>query len=199
MIEQAARRGHQDIDLAAQLRDLRIDVHAAEHAGRLVRQVLAVVAHAFMDLRGQFAGGCEHQHSDRMPTVGQFAHGLGFEVLQDRQREAGGLAGAGLRGGQQIAALQHDRNGLQLDGGGFGVAALVDSADEGLAEPEICKGHVASVGGSASTGRMTAAGRTQSGRQRLDTRSGGTSQADDEGRRRVEGWAECAAARKEGA
>jgi hypothetical protein len=41
---------------------------------------------------------------------------------------------------------------------------------------------------------MTAAGRTQSGRRRLDTRSGGTSQADDEGRRTVEGWAECAAA-----
>jgi hypothetical protein len=45
---------------------------------------------------------------------------------------------------------------------------------------------------------MRSAARTLSGRRLPDIRSGGTSQADDEGRGRVEGGAECAAAKAEG-
>jgi len=52
------------------------------------------------------------------------------EQLQDRQREAGGLAGAGLRGGEQVAAGEDDGNGLRLDGRGRGVALLRDSAQQ---------------------------------------------------------------------
>jgi hypothetical protein len=50
--------------------------------------------------------------------------------LQDRQHEAGGLAGAGLRGAEQVAACQNDGDGLRLDGGGNGVALLGDSAEQ---------------------------------------------------------------------
>jgi hypothetical protein len=50
--------------------------------------------------------------------------------LQHRQREAGGLAGAGLRGAEQIAAREHDRNRLRLDGGGLGIALLGDCAEQ---------------------------------------------------------------------
>jgi hypothetical protein len=47
---------------------------------------------------------------------------FGRKALQQRQREAGGLAGAGLRGAQQIAPCEYDRDGLRLDGSGGGVA-----------------------------------------------------------------------------
>ena len=50
--------------------------------------------------------------------------------MQQRQGKAGGLAGAGLRGAEKIAASQDDGYGLQLDGGGFGVALLGNSAEQ---------------------------------------------------------------------
>jgi hypothetical protein len=50
--------------------------------------------------------------------------------LQHRQSEAGGLAGAGLRGAEQIPALQNDGDGLRLDGGGLGIALLGDCAEQ---------------------------------------------------------------------
>jgi hypothetical protein len=46
------------------------------------------------------------------------------ESLQQRQGEAGGLAGAGLGGAEQIAAGEDDRNRLRLDGSGNGVALV---------------------------------------------------------------------------
>jgi hypothetical protein len=46
------------------------------------------------------------------------------QPLQDRQREAGGLPGAGLRGAEEVAAGKDDGDGLRLDGGGLGIALL---------------------------------------------------------------------------
>jgi hypothetical protein len=58
------------------------------------------------------------------------------QALQQRQREAGGLAGAGLRGAQQIASRKDDRNGLRLDRGGFCVTLLRDCAQQLGQQPE---------------------------------------------------------------
>ena len=65
VVEQAARRGDEDVDAAAQLVDLRLHADAAEHhhAGEL--GVLAVGAHALFDLRGELAGRREDQGADR--------------------------------------------------------------------------------------------------------------------------------------
>jgi len=52
------------------------------------------------------------------------------QALKDRQREAGSLAGAGLRGAEKIAAGEDDGDGLRLDRGGNGVALLGDSAEQ---------------------------------------------------------------------
>ena len=52
------------------------------------------------------------------------------QALQQGQREAGGLAGAGLRGAEQVASRENDRDGLHLDGGGLGVALVRDSAEQ---------------------------------------------------------------------
>jgi len=52
------------------------------------------------------------------------------EALQQRQREAGGLAGAGLRAGENVAAFQNEGNALRLDGRGDGIALIRDSAEQ---------------------------------------------------------------------
>ncbi|KGD18062.1 hypothetical protein DO70_4211 [Burkholderia pseudomallei] len=64
-----------------------------------------------------------------------------MQALQDRQREAGGLAGARLGAGEKIAAAQHGGNGLSLDRRGLRVAQLVDGPHERFGETERCKRH----------------------------------------------------------
>ncbi len=50
--------------------------------------------------------------------------------MKQRQSKSGGLAGAGLRGGKQILAGQHDGNRLRLDGGGDRVALFGHSTEQ---------------------------------------------------------------------
>ena len=57
-------------------------------------------------------------------------------ALQQRQRESGGLAGAGLGGAQQVAAREHEGDGLGLDGGGGCIALLGNGARERIRQPE---------------------------------------------------------------
>jgi len=66
--------------------------------------------------------------------------GLAAQYLQQGQREASGLAGAGLRGAEQIFAGENDGDGLRLDGGGRGVALVRDCAEQLGLEPERIKG-----------------------------------------------------------
>ena len=62
------------------------------------------------------------------------------QSLQQRQREAGGFAGAGLRGAEQVAPGQYDRNRLRLDRSGLRVALLGDGTQQRGHEPEGFKG-----------------------------------------------------------
>ncbi len=67
--------------------------------------------------------------------------GYGHQALQHRQHEAGRLAGAGLRAGQQVAALQHGRDGLHLDRGGDVVAVFAHGTQERLGQAEVGEFH----------------------------------------------------------
>jgi len=64
------------------------------------------------------------------------AVGLGAQDLQKGEGEAGGLAGAGLGGAQEVLASENDGYGLRLDGGGRGVALFRDCAEQLGLEPE---------------------------------------------------------------
>jgi hypothetical protein len=61
---------------------------------------------------------------------------LGTEDVKQREREASGLAGAGLGGAEQVFASENYGDGLRLDGGGRGVALVRDCAEELGLEPE---------------------------------------------------------------
>ncbi len=132
MVEQPSGRGHEDIDLPAQCFHLRIDVHAAEHHHRFQRQIFAVGLHRFFHLCGEFACRDEDQAA-RTAGTGIRCRLCGQQV-QDRQRETRGLAGAGLRAGQQIAAGQYQRDRLGLHRGGCRVTRIGNRAHQGLCQ-----------------------------------------------------------------
>ena len=88
------------------------------------------------NLARQFARGRQHQHA------AGFLRGtltLVEQVIQDRQRKGCGLAGAGLRNADDIAALRGNRNGLSLDRSGGDVFFIRESAGDRLCEAEFVK------------------------------------------------------------
>ena len=96
----------------------------------------AIGAEAVGDLAGQFARGREHQNA-----AGFFIgpHALDMQMIDDRQRESGGLAGSSLRDADDIAALHRERNGLGLDRRGSEIFFFREGADERLYEAEVVK------------------------------------------------------------
>ena len=59
--------------------------------------------------------------------------------MQDGQDKARRLAGAGLRGGQQITPSQHQGNGLGLDRGRRGVTGVLNGTQQGRGQTKIRK------------------------------------------------------------
>ena len=99
-----------------------------------------VILGALGDLPGQFARRREHQHAAR------FERGLVVGVAQAidaGQHEGSGLAGAGLRDTQQVAAFEHGRDRLRLDRSGLVITLEVERLEDGLRKPEVFEfGHV---------------------------------------------------------
>jgi len=86
----------------------------AVDAGAAQRQVPAVITKTLLDLDREFARRRQDQHAHRVSRRRGARTRLRSEALQDRKRKCGGLAGAGLRAGHQVAALQHQRDRLGL-------------------------------------------------------------------------------------
>lgn len=144
VVEQAARGGNQDVDAVLEQLDLRVDADAAKDHGRIQLGVFTVGLDAFFNLGRQFAGRGQDQGADRARRgiVGQLAaEGVGGQAMQDRQREAGGLAGAGLGAGQQVAAVQHGWHRLALDRGRGCIAGFGYRAHDGIGQAEIGERH----------------------------------------------------------
>ena len=82
--------------------------------------MLAVRAHAFVDLRRELARGHQDQRAYGVLPRGVLPGGVfAFALrrifckpLQHGQGEARGLAGAGLRCAEQVSTGKHERNGL---------------------------------------------------------------------------------------
>jgi hypothetical protein len=89
-----------------------------------------------VNLLGQFAGGHQDQRAHRVGGDFRPFHG---QQLQERQRETGGLAGAGLGGGHQVATGQHRRNGLRLNRRRGLVAKRLKERSKGSIRPRVAK------------------------------------------------------------
>ncbi len=86
--------------------------HSTVNQGVTVAQVLTIGAQAFPHLVGKLASGSEHQSTRRTRT--QFAR-IFEELIQDRQREGGGLPSTRLGTAEKISPFQQRRYGLRLD------------------------------------------------------------------------------------
>ncbi|OIQ77342.1 hypothetical protein GALL_409680 [mine drainage metagenome] len=134
VVEQAAGGGDQDVQGLLQAGVLRADADAAEHHHGSVIEVFAVGLDRFLDLRCEFARRHQNQAAR---AAGLGCHRLFAQQMQDRQGEAGGLAGAGLCAGQQVAALEHQRDGLRLHRGWGGITGVCDGLQQWLRQTEV--------------------------------------------------------------
>ena len=101
-IEQAAGSGDEDIDAAAHGGDLGVLADAAVDHGLAEADVLAVGGEALGDLHRELAGRGEDEGAGALRF--RRARVL-VESVEDRQREAGSLAGAGLGATEEVAAF----------------------------------------------------------------------------------------------
>jgi hypothetical protein len=113
-----------DHDLAAllELGLLGADRRAAEHGHRLDPLALRVGAQRLRDLDAQLARRREHERLDIL--VGR------VDELDHRQPERGGLAGAGLRLADHVAALEQLGDRLLLDRARRLVADVLEGVEE---------------------------------------------------------------------
>ena len=98
--------------------------------------MLAVDADALLDLERELTGRGEDEGTDSAPGAARSVAGLA-EALEHRQHEGGRLAGAGLGAGHEVAAVEDERDGLGLDGGGLGVALSATARRQLGRQPEV--------------------------------------------------------------
>jgi len=131
MVEQPPGRGDHDLRAAAEGVDLRLEADAAIDGGRADRPARAVGSNAFLDLERQLARRSEHQAADRLtgratrqtPAGARARRGPGWHGA------AGGSAArrppsCPCPSGRwkEVAAGEHDRDRISLDGGRLGIA-----------------------------------------------------------------------------
>ena len=105
------------------------------------RQIPAMIAQLVPELLGQLAGGRKHQGAYPVGAGGRaFA-----QHLQQRQRKAGGLAGAGLGRGDQVTSGQDYRYGLRLYRSGCLMVQLAQRPQQGIDQSEALKVHIGCV------------------------------------------------------
>ena len=118
VIEQPARRGDDDIHALAQRFFLRAvtDATVDDHGAQIGEP--AVVAERCLHLCRQFA----RRLQDQRPQFAVLA-----ELGDDGQRKRRGLAGAGLRAADDVAACEHQRDRAQLDRRRVGITRRLDA------------------------------------------------------------------------
>ena len=134
-VEQTAGAGDDELCAGAEGADLGLFADAAKNGGYAQRQVPRVSPDIFLDLKDEFARGGEDKGAG---TARGAADGIG-QPGQHGQCEGGGLAGAGLGDADQIMTGDNRRNGLGLDGGGFGVAGFLHGLKDFGIETEDLK------------------------------------------------------------
>ena len=138
-VEQAARRGDQDVDAARQGLDLAAIAQATDDSAEAQAQATPVGVEAARDLDRELTGRRQHEGAR---VLGLRALAEAGEVLQHGQREGCGLAGAGLGDAQHVATLQQRRNGARLDGRGHGVLGGFEGTQQRLGQAEIRKRNI---------------------------------------------------------
>ena len=158
-IEQAPRRGDEDVHPARKRADLGMLAHSAQDDGVAKREVPPVGAEALPDLEGELARGRQNEGARDSSPAGSaaapstaaamsFAAGVSFgvsvlvgqtggKILQDGQGEGGCLSRAGLGDSEQVLSGEELRDGLILNRGRVGVVLREKGALERSRHAEI--------------------------------------------------------------
>ena len=145
-IEKPSWRGHDDVDAAIELANLRLLIHAAEDDGVENLETLTVGREVLSNLCCELACGCDDEATQsHLVTRGR------FESLKHRERESGGFAGSCLCASKNIAACKGRRNRLKLNGRRLRVAFFCDGLKNRGRETKVRKIHAASSHVKAST------------------------------------------------
>ena len=155
-IDQAARRGDQDVAAVLERRGLGLVAHAAHDGHGDMAGDVGNLAGDLVDLLCELArGGDDEHHGAAAVALGllgtatavaaaTLAHGLGrgdvLQIVHGRQQEGGRLAGAGLSGGKQVTALEHHGDGAGLHGRGRRVAQVLDGTKHLVRKSQLVKG-----------------------------------------------------------
>jgi hypothetical protein len=111
VVQDAPRRADDDVDAAAQLAELAVDGLAAVHGQHADAALGAVAVRRLGHLHGQLARG--RQHERLHPAQ------IRVDALHQREREGGGLAGAGGGLPQHVPSGEEGGDRLHLDGCGL--------------------------------------------------------------------------------
>ena len=123
MVFKATGRGHQNIQTLIEPLNLLGIFHPANNTGALVINMRAIFLDIIVNLFGQFA----RRHNNQRAAM--FWRGfvlIGFQPLQYGQHKGGGFARAGLGNGDNVAALEHERNDFFLNRRRAIIAALLN-------------------------------------------------------------------------
>ncbi len=142
-IEQTPRRADDDLRPGPELLDLALVRLAAVDRHDGGRTILRGQLEILVDLHGELAGRHDHERLHAGCRIGS-------DALQQREAEAEGLAGAGLRLADDVLPRERERDRLLLDREGFRDTAIQQGVDHVLvdAEFEECR-HSASFSMSA--------------------------------------------------
>ncbi len=108
MVEQAARRGGDDVASLEQRFLLLPVAHAAKEQRDLKVHEAGKVTERGLHLHGEFARRFEDEAARELLRR--------IELGENRQAERSSLAGAGLGGGDQVLSREYNGNGLKLNG-----------------------------------------------------------------------------------
>ena len=137
-VDEAARRGDEDVDALGEIGLVLVDRRAAEDGGDGEAGALGIVARLVGDLAGQFARRGEHQHA-AAARLGALAR---CDQPVDRgEHEGGGLSGAGLGDAEQVASFEERRDCLGLDRRRLAIALGGKRGENGLRETELIELH----------------------------------------------------------
>ena len=131
MVEQAARRPDDDLRTARESALLRTVGNAAVDRDLVRLAVLPDRAEFARDLKRELT----RRHDDERLRPLQRR----IDLFEDRNRESGGLAGAGLRLGEEVAAGLEDGDGARLYGRRRHEAKLIDRAGDVGVDRELAE------------------------------------------------------------
>ncbi len=149
-VDQAPRRGDENVAAMLEGRDLRLVADAADNGQRDVARDVRDLRGDLVDLLGELARRGDDEHGGAVAVALAPAgaararaprHGLGrrdvLQAIHRGQQEGSGLSGAGLGRGEKVAAGEHLGDGAGLHRGGRIVSEDADGLEHLGGEPQL--------------------------------------------------------------